>query len=307
MTALNSQIAALVVALLGGLPSEAETNESRADALGYGLRYEEGIPSRERKQLDGSFEEALTKACAPPPCTENCTGARSALGVVVGGDSRNYTLRWVVTDPRLQAPLTRDSSCELCSLAEVEEQIATDLGALCSRLDALDAAPGRVQVSSDPSGARVLVDGRVKGRTPWTGELAPGEHQIELRARGYRAQQRTIVIVGGIEESEHVDLLAAQSQRPSWPAWLSLGAGVVLGVSGAVLIALHDKPWAANCAGENVDANGHCKFVYTTRPLGVGLTAVGLGALATGAGLMVWAERDSGRLSSLGLGFRGRF
>ena len=83
MTALNSQIAALVVALLGGLPSEAETNESRADALGYGLRYEEGIPSRERKQLDGSFEEALTKACAPPPCTKNCTGARSALGLVV--------------------------------------------------------------------------------------------------------------------------------------------------------------------------------------------------------------------------------
>jgi tetratricopeptide (TPR) repeat protein len=42
----------------------------------------------------------------------------------------------------------------------------------------------QVTVRSTPAGATVLVDGAPVGVTPWTGEIAPGAHALELRRRG---------------------------------------------------------------------------------------------------------------------------
>jgi tetratricopeptide (TPR) repeat protein len=43
----------------------------------------------------------------------------------------------------------------------------------------------QVTILSEPPGATVLVSGRPTGVTPWTGDLAPGTHRLELRLRGY--------------------------------------------------------------------------------------------------------------------------
>jgi serine/threonine-protein kinase len=57
------------------------------------------------------------------------------------------------------------------------------------------SAPGRVQVTSMPSGATVLEDGQVRCTTPCTlSALTPGMHQLELRAPGRRTAFVTIEV-----------------------------------------------------------------------------------------------------------------
>jgi serine/threonine-protein kinase len=57
------------------------------------------------------------------------------------------------------------------------------------------SAPGRVQVTSMPSGATVLEDGQVRCTTPCTlSALTPGTHQLELRAPGRRTAFVTIEV-----------------------------------------------------------------------------------------------------------------
>lgn len=281
-----------------------------ADPVPVGLSFTEGIPKHERVSLRETFDQVLPRACEPPPCTKDCPDGVATIGLVIAGNSRDYTLHWEATAPQFDAPLVVDSSCELCSLAEFEDQFASDLRALCGHLEGLDTAPGQLQVSSDPSGARLSIDGqtgRDRQQTPWIGELAAGEHRIEVFAPGYLPQVRTLRIVGRVNEHEHFELIPATKRRLSWPGWTSLGLGIAMGVAGSALIALDNKPWAARCSGRNIDAYGNCQFVYATLPLGIGLSAVGAVAVATGFGLVVWAHRGSAGRTGAGLAFNGRF
>ncbi|WP_255216396.1 PEGA domain-containing protein [Pseudenhygromyxa sp. WMMC2535] len=287
--------------------AEANAELGREGELGgalVGVQVGEALPKRERESVRESFERSLDEVCEPRPCTAGCGPESRSLGLRVDGESRSYTLHWEARDPALEGPLIVDSSCELCSLVELEAQIASDLGPLCERLARLEAAPGRVQITSDPDGAWVRIDGGRRGSTPWTGELPIGSHELELGARGYKAQSRELSVVGGVEERHHITLLPVAAQRPSWPGWSSLGLGVAMGVAGSVLIALHDKPVAGRCTGLDVDAEGDCRYVYTTRPLGVVLAVLGAGSFATGVGLVVWSQggEQGGTLS-----LRGRF
>ena len=65
-------------------------------------------------------------------------------------------------------------------------------------------AKGRLRVTSIPSDATVLLDGRRLGRTPIERPLAiaPGTHVIKLRRRGYAPQKRTIELAPGASIDE---------------------------------------------------------------------------------------------------------
>jgi hypothetical protein len=274
-----------------------------------GLEFNDSIPQRDREPLRDSFSRTLPLACEQTtPCVENCSDDSPTVGVELDGSDRNYTLRWVATDPRLDDPLVVQSSCELCSLVELEQQIATDLTRVCSQLDALDAGPGQLVVSSDPHGASVRVDGQKVGRTPWSGELTAGEHRIELRRIGHLPQRHSVAIVGNVETRQHFSLTSsfARRGRPTWPAWTTMGLGIAMAVAGTALISVHGQPWAGRCTGADVDAAGNCRFVLTTRPLGITLAILGTGAIASGVGLMIWAQRDPAQ-SSAGVTLSGRF
>jgi hypothetical protein len=293
---------------LGG-PGRAG-DKSSTSAVPIGLSFTRGIPDHERPTLRETFEQVLPRACEPPPCTQDCPDDAPTIGLLISGSSRDYTLNWEVNSPRLGAPLTIESTCELCSLVEFEDRFATDLRALCQRLGSLDTEPGQVHVSSEPSGSRLRIDGRVLSRsrqTPWVVELAPGQHLIEVYARGYHSEQRTLEITGRVVEHEHFVLNPSTRRRPSWPGWTSTSLGIVMGVAGAALIALDNKPWAGGCTGRNIDAIGNCRFVYATLPLGIGLAAAGAIAVTAGFGLVVWAQHGNGGRTSAGVTLQGRF
>jgi hypothetical protein len=66
-------------------------------------------------------------------------------------------------------------------------------------LGTIEAHLGRVEVLGDPEGAEVAVNGRTIGKLPLPDavRVSAGQVDVELRAPGYVAAQRTLTIVGG--------------------------------------------------------------------------------------------------------------
>lgn len=273
-----------------------------------GLEFAPSIAQHEREPLEEAFAKALPLACENLPCTDSdCSDDESVVGLALGGERRDYSLHWVATDPRLDAPLIVDSRCELCSLVELEDQFAVELSRLCSRLDTLDTGPSVLALSSDPLGARVRIDGVVVGRTPWSGELPAGKHTVQLQAWGHRPQREIVAISGPVNKHIHLqDNLRFSEGRPTWPGWASLSLGIAMTVAGTALISVHGQPWSSRCSGANIDVLGNCRYVLKTRPLGIGLVTAGAGAIGGGVGLLVWAQRGRSQRSA-GINIRGRF
>jgi PEGA domain len=62
---------------------------------------------------------------------------------------------------------------------------------------------GSLRVESQPTGARISLDGETMGETPlFVTDITPGEHQIalDLGAGGYRRWSSSVVVTAGREE-----------------------------------------------------------------------------------------------------------
>jgi tetratricopeptide (TPR) repeat protein len=113
----------------------------------------------------------------------------------------------------------------------------------------------QVTILSEPAGAFVSIDGQPRGPTPWTGELAPGRHDVSLLKEGYAVVKRELVLEAAHATDLRVELdvptvpaarpaVAAaapkaspspptSSRRPSFGPW----RWVTLGTGGATLVA----------------------------------------------------------------------
>ena len=80
-------------------------------------------------------------------------------------------------------------------LAEVRELDVAGGGERQSLDVALTPDWAPVTVASQPAGAEILVDGTVMGVTPLDVEITAGQHDIELRLRGYNAWQDSISVL----------------------------------------------------------------------------------------------------------------
>jgi formylglycine-generating enzyme required for sulfatase activity/serine/threonine protein kinase len=76
-----------------------------------------------------------------------------------------------------------------------------------------DFAAGKVVISSDPAGARVMAAGATVGTTPVTLELPPGPLTVELRLPGYQAATLSGTVIARRESH-----LNAMLERPRPPA-----------------------------------------------------------------------------------------
>ncbi|HMF59950.1 MAG TPA: PEGA domain-containing protein, partial [Vicinamibacterales bacterium] len=85
---------------------------------------------------------------------------------------------------------------------------------------------GQMAIQSDPSGAKVLVDGVVRGVAPLTiTDLAPGDHQVELQSEGASARHTVNVQAGGT-----ASLVVPMGATPGGPVsgWLAVKAPFAL-------------------------------------------------------------------------------
>lgn len=100
--------------------------------------------------------------------------------------------------------------------------------------------PATLGVTSDPGNANVLIDGVAAGRTPYQGELAPGEHLVAVEMDGRLRQERKVLA----REGRDANVSFALPPLPKDPA-LSVESepvGAIVSVDGK------DKgrtPWVA--------------------------------------------------------------
>lgn len=74
--------------------------------------------------------------------------------------------------------------------------------------------PATLSVQSDPANANVLVDGAMVGRTPYSGEIQPGDHSVAVEADGRMREERKLVA----HEGQDANVSFALAPLPKTPA-----------------------------------------------------------------------------------------
>src|SRR5687768_14048589 len=102
---------------------------------------------------------------------------RVELHLVAG--SRTYEIELRAYRPEQRDPYaTAVGRCDICGIAELEQLVLSKADALRQRLANDEPRPATILVTSEPTGAQVLIDGKAVGVTPYEGEVAPGVHQV---------------------------------------------------------------------------------------------------------------------------------
>ena len=225
--------------------------------------------------------------CSKPGCMQKIaeqTGATHIVRAIVVVVDRDYTVRVELYDGSDGTKIVSASDgCEICGVVDVGGLIETQAATLRTKLDALASGPASIVVSSNPDGAEVTLDGEPFGVTPLDKPVIPGDHVIRVTKEGYIAVQEKRTFVEGARESLNYELEKVPNRLPKRPwGWASLGIGIAAVGGGVGLTFLHDQPYTAGgrCSGENVDADGDCRFLHNTKWYGMGLSLAG-GALVT--------------------------
>ena len=158
-------------------------------------RGEDGAAARAGSPL----EPYSTLAYDPPPVPVATTFRTEQDGaeVKVDGDSIGKTPLTVTLAPGPHQILVTAADGR-----SAEQQIEVKSGS--KKLDLKIALPeagsngeSTLAVLSEPSGARVLVDGTVAGNTPYNGPITPGQHSVAVEAEGRLRQQRQVTAKQG--------------------------------------------------------------------------------------------------------------
>jgi hypothetical protein len=189
--------------------------------------------------------------------------------------------------------------CERCTDVTLRST-ADELMAALTIGQAKDA--GTLKCSSNPPGAKVMVDGSPVGITPLSYDVKTGAHTITLSREGHRDDTRDVTIRRG--ETTEVDIaLKSYASRNFFP-FILLGTGGALLATGLVLYAMD----------EDVPAPmGQQKELYqNTGPLGVGLVVTGLVVGGIGGYLLFRTKRSSTPVAAVTpeaalVGWAGRF
>ncbi|WNG16357.1 PEGA domain-containing protein [Cystobacter fuscus] len=106
----------------------------------------------------------------------------------------------------------------------------------------------QVTLSSEPTGARVQVDGKARGVTPWRDRLEVGPHQLEVTREGYQPLRRDVELRPGeplklqlmltplSKSAGGIDSHLGQPRKRVW-TWVAAGAAGVA-AAGAVTLGL---------------------------------------------------------------------
>ena len=158
------------------------------------------------------------------------------------------------------------------------EPTGTGANRAAARVAELEAELARrgvqqITIDSRPAGAKVEVDQRVLGVTPWTGELTPGDHTLVVTHAGFAKATRVITVTPDrafelemtLEPQAAASVVAASPpHEPSfkervgpWP-FVTLGASAVaFGIAGAYELERSDAAAAARASRTQLEYAMH--------------------------------------------------
>lgn len=168
-------------------------------------------------------------------------------------------------------------------------ELRTQLHAMATKMRADVSRPGRLEVTAQP-GAALTIDGQPKGSTPWSGELAAGDHVVALEGAGARVERDVSVAPGALAR---VDVqLTAPPPPPSrrHPAlrplkWVALVGGVLAAGAGGALLAIDGRAISSPSCGTR-----QCPDLYDTK-VGGAVAVAGGGALIVTAVVLFAFDR----------------
>lgn len=269
----------------------------------------------------GAVQSALATSgaapgCASDACADGIGGAAGARFVLLGAVDNTdeiYKVELVLYDRVQKKRQTAEGLCELCAAEEVDRTISV---AFTKLRPALAAPPPvtrvAIEVTTDPEGADVALDGEVKGQSPIVLRTAPGAHVVRVSKDGMKpverevtAEQQTVKLsIPLVPEpaSAAPTPTPAPTPIPTPPvaappvappptvgevtddsSYTYTGAGMVIGgalltAGGIVAILLDGDVTCADGLGIR-----ECPTVYNTK--GVGIAGLGIGAGLLGAGV----------------------
>lgn len=221
-----------------------------------------------------------------------------------------YVLQvWVTSEPagsgtyHIQAELldlrTRDigasaqASCVSCDADKVSAQLAE----LCRQVltEATSRPRGTLSVTTSPNDARVLVDGRWLGQSPYQQETFVGTHSVKVQRDGYMTREQSVELMPGQTALVQLPLQHNRVSQSARPRWRLITGGILVG-SGLLAAGFSASALAANgqCQDRASDF-ATCTPFYNTLKVGAGLLGSGTAALIAGTVLLALPARPTER------------
>ncbi len=239
-------------------------------------------------------------ACGPD-CLRGiagATGARYLVRTEITVEGRDYSMKLALLRADTGEPVVTSAElCEICGHEELADRVADQAASLRRKLGLVVEPPPRLRVLTRPHGSEVLVDGVRVGVTPLDITFAAGDHEVAVQRPGFVAHRRSLRLVEGATETIADELIAVSVPAPVVVAppprrlapagWAALAVGVAATGTGVGLMALDERPIKRDCSGENIDAEGDCKWRHNTLVGGVVLGVAGVAAIAVGVALLV--------------------
>ncbi len=294
---LSSQLLLTGMGVRSAWAQDATTPEVQAEAR---ARLREGVKAYEAKRYKDAVDAflAANRLVPNPGLSFNTAKAYEKLGDTAGALSffRDYLRR---------APDASDRG-------EVERKIRR----LEQRLQTKNLM--QVTIGSEPGGGTVILNGQPVGVTPWTGEIAPGEHTFKIKLEGHRDHEQTFQLPRDRALDVNVELevappeataaplpereaspYSAPADRPAeqrerraearvgLPTWIVLGAGgAALGTALGFELARRSAESDAEDADTQLEAIDRYETMESRRDTARILGAVGGAAALTGAVLL---------------------
>jgi hypothetical protein len=155
-----------------------------------------------------------------------------------------------------------------------------------------------LKIESTPKGARLRIDSKDVGQTPWEGRLALGEHAIEVMAGGFVSAKQGVRLEK--RKQREVTVVLERERKPElegFPAAAKIGAGVAYGAGALGLGVFAVTGGLLLVAGKDLkDAcpNDLCPGSQVERAKGLQDTAQTLGIVAPTALVVAGAGAAAG-------------
>jgi hypothetical protein len=275
--------------------------------------------------LESVRELASTPGClADPSCQRRLAGkfgadyVLSAKNTRSSADPKSLRIELELYDLAVGATVaTKSSACDSCTAEAAAGKLADTVAALLSA--ATEHSRGDLEITSTPTDAEVLLDGRVVGQTPLKKVVLTGSYQLEVRKGALRAPPQRLT-VGSSEPTRAAFTLVAQGEtepspgvtpaepalegprrRPLWrlaTGAAALGVGALFVGLGASALAVDGHCVNNGPAGEVLPPNCADQRFYMTATPGIGLTVSGAVLMVGGAVLLALPASVGGKRST---------
>jgi hypothetical protein len=240
----NAQSASKLMPVLVLAPARSEASAQWAD-VARGLR----LAGLRATQVADLPIDPVFAACRQPACAALAAHAAGMPALLCEVSAGKIALRWVGSVDELFTEHGELAPGELArATADLARRVLTRR-ALGSR--------ALLRVESRPTGARVLVDGKLAGLTPFEQTWEPGAHNVSVEREGYESGRAEAPLASGAVHEVRVVLRAA---RPTQRALADEAPRLVPSAANAAigsLLALASLPLLIAGSNGLID-NGQC-------------------------------------------------